>query len=63
MNIVVKGNLAEFVIRNESSILELKLDELGNQTGESIIHVITDSIENQEDRELVNKKLEEFNSK
>ena len=63
MNFIVKGNSAEFIIKNESSILELKIDESGNQTGESVVHVITDSIENQEDRKLVDKKLEEFISK
>ena len=63
MSFIVKGNSGEFVIKNESSILELKIDELGNQTGESVVHAITDSIENHEDRALVDQKLEEYNSK
>jgi hypothetical protein len=62
MSLIIRGNAGEFVIKNESSILEIKIDELGNQTGESIVHVITDSIENQEDRALVNQKIEEYKS-
>ncbi|MFZ1289837.1 MAG: hypothetical protein WAR79_07090 [Melioribacteraceae bacterium] len=60
MSFTVKGNSGKFFIKNESSILELKIDETGNQTGESKVHVITDSIENQEDRILVIQKLKEF---
>ena len=60
MSFTVNGNSDEFFIKNESSILALKLDETGNQTGERKVHVITDSNENQDDRILVIQKLKEF---
>ncbi|MCB0744540.1 MAG: hypothetical protein H6613_10485 [Ignavibacteriales bacterium] len=60
MNKKVKGNAGEFLIKNSSTILELKVDENGNKTGESLVHIISDSIEDQYDRNLVNEKLVEF---
>ena len=60
MNKKVKGNAGEFLIKNSSTILELKVDENGNKTGESLVHIISDSIEDQFDRNLVNEKLVEF---
>ena len=60
MNKKVKGNAGEFLIKNSSTILELKVDENGNKTGESFVHIISDSIEDQYDRNLVNEKLVEF---
>jgi hypothetical protein len=56
----VKGKEGDYIVKNESSILQYKLDENGNQTGESVLHIITDSIENQEDRSEVAKKIEEY---
>lgn len=61
MELKVKGNEGDYLVRNESSILQYKHDELGNKTGESVLHIITDSIENQEDRNKVNSKIEEYN--
>ena len=60
MNKKVRGNAGEFLIKNSSTILELKVDENGNKTGESLVHIISDSIEDQYDRNLVNEKLVEF---
>ena len=60
MNKKVKGNAGEFLIKNSSTILELKVDENGNKTGECLVHIISDSIEDQYDRNLVNEKLVEF---
>jgi len=56
-----KGKEGDYIVKNESSILQYKLDENGEKTGESLLHIITDSIENQEDRNEVIKKIEEYN--
>jgi hypothetical protein len=55
----IRGLEGEYIIKNESSILQYKLDENGQKTGESIMHIITDSIENNEDRNRVTKKIVE----
>jgi hypothetical protein len=60
MSITIKGNAGDYLIRNEFSILEVKLDKTGNQTGESKVHVIADSIEDQDDRIMVIQKLREL---
>jgi hypothetical protein len=56
----VKGKEGDYLVKNESSILQYMLDETGNKTGESVLHIITDSIENHEDRSEVAKKIEEY---
>ena len=56
-----KGKEGDYIVKNGSSILQYKLDENGEKTGESLLHIITDSIENQEDRNEVIKKIEEYN--
>jgi hypothetical protein len=61
MNINFKGNDGDYVVKNESTILQYKIDENGEQTGESIRHIIVDSIENNEDRNEIFKKLEARN--
>lgn len=60
MLIKIKGIEGEYLLKNESSILQYKLDENGDYTGESVLHIITDSIENTEDRNEISKKIEEL---
>ena len=57
----VKGKESDYIVKNESSIFQYKLDENGQKTGKSILHIITDSIENREDRDEVIKTIEEYN--
>lgn len=61
MYLKIEGNEGEYLVKNESSILQYKCDEHGNKTGESVLHIITDSIENQEDRNEVTRKIVEYN--
>ena len=56
----LKGVEGDYIVRNESSILQYKLDKNGEKTGESIMHIITDSIENYNDRKEISKKIIEF---
>ena len=56
----LKGIEGEYIVKNESSILQYKLDKNGKKTGESVIHIITDSIENNKDRYEITKKINEF---
>lgn len=58
MKVKFIGNDGEYVVKNSSSIMQFKLDKDGNHTGESIIHSITDTIENNEDRKEISKKIE-----
>ena len=60
MYLEIKGIEGNYIIKNESSIFQYKVDENGQKIGKGILHIITDSIENQEDRMKVNKKIEEF---
>jgi hypothetical protein len=60
MEIKIKGKAGEYVVKNESSIIQYKIDNAGQHTGESVLHIITDSIENNEDRTEVSKKIEEI---
>ncbi len=59
MNIRIKGEEGEYLVKNRSSILQYKIDDTGKQTGESILHIITDSIENYYDRMKITEKLKE----
>lgn len=56
----LKGVDGDYLVKNESSILQFKLDKNGNKTGESIMHIITDSIENQQDRKKITNKILEY---
>jgi hypothetical protein len=56
----LKGVDGDYLVKNESSILQYKLDKDGNKTGESIMHIITDSIENQQDRKKITTKILEY---
>jgi hypothetical protein len=61
MTLRFKGKEGEYVVKNESSILQYKINSEGMQTGDSILHIITDTIENSEDRKEVTKKISEYN--
>ena len=61
MFLKIQGHDGEYLVKNESSILQHKLDKNGKKTGETVIHIITDSIENYEDRIQVSKSIMEFN--
>ena len=60
MELKMKGKDGEYIVKNESSIIQKKTDLNGEQTGESVMHIITDSIENNEDRTEVSKMIEEY---
>jgi len=57
MFLKVKGIEGDYLVKNASSILQYKLNEKGEKTGESIIHIITDSIENSEKNRGIYLKL------
>ena len=61
MNIKIKGKDGDYVVKNESTILQYKINENGEKTGESIRHIILDTIEDNEDRNEIFKKLEQSN--
>lgn len=61
MTLRFSGKEGNYVVKNESSILQYKKNEDGLQTGDSILHIITDTIENNEDRREVTKKISEYN--
>jgi hypothetical protein len=61
MTLKFRGKEGDYVVKNESSILQYKIDSEGMHTGDSILHIITDSIENSEDRQEVTKKISEYN--
>ena len=63
MSYQLKGNEKEYLILGGSNILEFSIDEEGNHTGESKVHIITDSIENNEDRSLITEKLKDLDYK
>lgn len=56
----IEGIDGEYFIKNESSIFQYKLDKNGVKTGESLMHIITDSIENNHDRKKVTKKIKDI---
>lgn len=60
MSQTVKGNNGDYLIKNESTIIQYKLDDDGNHTGECVLHIITDSIEDSEDRNSITKIIEEY---
>lgn len=57
----IKGNEGNYLIKNESVIVQFKINSQGKETGERIIHSITDTIENSEDRKHISKIIEEIN--
>ena len=59
----IVGKEGEYVVKNSSSILQYKVDKNGNFTGESVMHITTDSIENTNDRREVTEKLKDCSSK
>ena len=60
MLVKVNGVEGDYLVKNESSITQFIKDKNGEHTGESVLHIITDSIENSEDRNEISRKIEEF---
>ena len=60
MVIKIEGNEGDYLVKNSSTIVQYKKDGSGRKTGKSIIHIIVDSIENNEDRILVQKNIQRF---
>ena len=56
MVIKLKGNEGDYLVKNSSTIVQYKKDS----NGKSILHIIVDSIENNEDRLLVQKNIKMF---
>jgi hypothetical protein len=60
MVIKLKGNEGDYLVKNSSTIVQYKKDSNGKRNGKSILHIIVDSIENNEDRLLVQKNIKMF---
>lgn len=60
MFLKIKGHDGEYVIKNGSNILQYKFDKNGSSSGETVVHIITDSIENKYDRIQVSQKIKEY---
>ncbi len=60
MVIKVKGNEGDYIVKNSTTIVQYKKDNNGRKTGKSILHIIVDSIENNEDRILIQKNIRKF---
>jgi hypothetical protein len=61
MHFNIIGKEGDYLVKNSHTILQYKKDNKGSKTGECIIHIITDSIENNEDRKHITKIIEKFN--
>jgi len=61
MLLKIQGKEGEYIVKNKSSIFQYKIDAKGEHTGDSVLHITTDSIENNEDRKKITKKISEFN--
>lgn len=57
MVIEVNGNDGKYLIKDPSKIVQFKTDNAGKNTGESVVHIIADTIENKEDRTKVSEKI------
>lgn len=60
MVIKLKGNEGDYLVKNSSTIVQYQKDSNGKRNGKSILHIIVDSIENNEDRNLVQKNIKRF---
>ncbi len=60
MVINLKGKEGDYLVKNSSTIVQYKKDSNGKKTGKSILHIIVDSIENNEDRILIQKNIRKF---
>lgn len=59
----IVGKEGEYLVKNSSNILQYKVDKNGKFTGESVMHITTDSIENYNDRREVTEKLKDYSTK
>ena len=60
MVINLKGKEGDYLVKNSSTIVQYKKDSSGKKTGKSVLHIIVDSIENNEDRILIQKNIRKF---
>lgn len=60
MVIKLKGNEGYYLVKNSSTIVQYKKSSNGKGNGKSILHIIVDSIENNEDRILVQNNIKKF---
>ncbi len=60
MVIKLKGNAGDYIVKNSTTIVQYQKDKKGKKTGKSILHIIVDSIENTEDRILIQKNIRKF---
>jgi len=60
MVIEVNGNEGKYFVKDPSNIVQLNLNNKGERTGESKVHIIADTIENKEDRIKVSEKILEY---
>jgi len=60
MVLKLKGKEGDYLVKNSSTIIQYKKDSCGKKTGKSIIHIIVDSIENNEDRILIQENIQRF---
>ncbi len=58
MNKLIEGQDGIYKIKHRSKIYQYKRDKFGNITNECILHVMTDTIENDYDRNEVSKIIQ-----
>ncbi len=60
MEIKLKGIAGEYLIKNSSTIVQTKKCSYKETKIETVVHIITDSIENNKDRILVENNIKKF---
>ncbi len=58
MNTLIEGQDGVYKIKHQTKIYQYKRDKFGNITNECILHVMTDTIENDYDRNEVSKMIQ-----
>ncbi len=54
----IRGIEGIYKVKHRTKIYQYKIDSNGVKTGEYVIHVITDTIENDSDRKKINEYLQ-----
>ena len=55
-----RSNLGKYLLKDQSTIIQVSRNNKDNWTTKNITHIITDTIENKEDRLKVSEKIIEF---
>ena len=63
MILEVKGKDGTYLVKDPSNIIQLSMNAKGENMSKSKIHIITDTIENMEDRQKVSAKILEYTIK